>query len=419
MDRGSVANRMCGHGRCRDRPERSDVIGGPAGRGMMDDMVLFVLALVTFVVYALIFVEVAAGNRSIPFLRDFDPAPSAEDVSVSVVIAARNEEKKIGEALSSVLNQTYPRMEVIVVDDRSTDGTAAALGRMRSLHPKLRVERVDRLPEGWLGKNHALWAGARLAKGDILLFTDADVVFDPTAVARAVGAMRTRGLDHLALSLEIDMPSFFLRAFAGAFVMFFSLYALPWRAKNPKSKFHVGIGGFNMVRASAYRASGGHEAIRLRPDDDMKLGKIIKKNGFRQELLHGREMVRVEWYATLGETVRGLEKNAFAGVEYRIDAVVGATIVQLAMNVWPWAAIFLTGGWTAALNAAIVALLLALAWDSGRFVKTSPWAGLFFPITTILFLYIVWRSALLALWRGGIVWRGTAYSLKDLRVNRV
>lgn len=383
------------------------------------DAFLFYLALATLVVWVVIGVELTIGNRSIRFLRDVSESERAPSPRVSVIIPARNEERNLREALTSILRQDYGEFEVIAVNDRSTDRTGAILEGMARDNPRLRVAHVTELPPRWLGKNYALHCGAQQASGDLLLFTDADVVMHPSVLRRAVGYMVARGIDHLAIAPDVRMPGMLLRVFVVAFCIFFSLYARPWKARDPKSRRFVGIGAFNLVRKEAYRAAGTHQAIAMRPDDDIKLGKLIKRSGFRQEFLFGTRMMHVEWYASVKELIDGLMKNAFAGVEYRVSAIIGASVAQLALNVWPFMALLLAQGWTRALYAVAVLVMLVLCGDAARFLGVPRWYALGFPVATLLFLYIMWRSMLAALLTGGITWRGTHYSLAELKANKV
>ena len=383
------------------------------------DYFLLYLAVATLVCWVVIGIELSLGNRSIRFLKDL-PAPAAPlPCRVSIIIPARNEERNVEEALQSVLKQDYRELEVIVVDDRSTDRTAGILDRVASANPTIRVVHLKELPPGWLGKNHALYRGAQEASGELLLFTDADVVMESSAVSRAVGYLLERQLDHLAIAPDVKMPGVFLQIFVGAFGIFFSLYARPWKAKDPKSKWCIGIGAFNLVRTGVYRAVGMHQAIAMRPDDDIKLGKLIKKHGYRQEFLFGTQMMHVEWYASVRELVDGLTKNAFAGVDYKVSAIVGASIAEFFLNVWPFLGVFLTHGATWVINAVVVLVILALCRDTARFLTVVPWHGIGFPIATLLFIYIMWRSMLTALLHGGITWRGTHYPLAELKANKV
>jgi cellulose synthase/poly-beta-1,6-N-acetylglucosamine synthase-like glycosyltransferase len=379
---------------------------------------LLVLAAATLLIHLATAVAVWRGARSIRFLAD-QPSLSGSSPRVSIVIPARNEERNVEEALRSVLALDYDNLEIDVVEDRSTDSTGAILDRMAAANPRVRVIQVRELPPRWLGKNHALELGGRKATGDYLLFTDADIVMAPTALRRAVGAMEADGLDHLAVSPEIERRSLLFEMFIGVFSLFFSIYLKPWKVRDPRTPNHVGIGAFNLVRASAWRAIDGFQRIAMRPDDDLKLGKLLKMSGFRQEMMFGRGMLRVEWYRSVRELIQGLMKNAFPGVDYRFSVVVSATVGQLTLLVWPFLALFLTSGPTRWLNLASLTVLFTLCWLNAPLAGVRRWHGVGFPFATLLFLYIVWRSMLTILWNDGIDWRGTHYPLAELKANKV
>src|SRR5579862_3622847 len=188
-------------------------------------MFLFWLAVVTLMLVCGTIVEFAVGNRSLAHLGDITPLPLDNPPKVSVVAAARNEERKIEFALQSVLAQDYPHLEFIFVDDRSVDATGSILDRLADTHSRVRVVHIRELPAGWLGKNHALHFGAERAAGELILFTDADVVMERTVISRAVTFLRERKLDHLAVTPHLQMPGLLLSMFGGAFALFFGLYA--------------------------------------------------------------------------------------------------------------------------------------------------------------------------------------------------
>ena len=380
---------------------------------------MFWLALTTFAIVVLAMGVLVRGNRSIRFLRDIPPALPARPPRVSVVIAARDEARGIAAALASLLAQDYPDYEVIVVDDRSADATPAILAGVAARDARLTVLRIDELPAGWLGKNHALERGARAATGSVLVFADADVVMRPDVLARAVSYALTARRDHLAIAPEIVAPGVLLGMFIGAFTMFFTLFARPWKAPDPHSRCFIGIGAFNLVRAEVYRAVGGHSRIALRPDDDIKLGKIIKDAGYSQEMLFGHGSMRVEWYPTLAALARGLEKNSLAGVDYRVTALVGATLVQSLLCIWPFGALAATSGMTLTLNAATCGVLLAAYMETARVMGAPRWYAVGFPLMAAIFVWILWRATFITLRDGGITWRGTRYPLAALKANRV
>ena len=383
------------------------------------EAILFYLAVITLALLIVVGIEAGLGNRSIGFLRDVVPSEKAPDPRVSVLIPARNEVRKIEEGLASVLSQDYPNLEIIVLDDRSDDGTGGILSRMKARHPHLKVLRISELPAGWIGKNHALSCGAGRATGDLLLFTDADVVMNTSTVRKAVAYLLENRLDHLTLTPDIRIPGMALQVLVGVFGFFFGLFVKPWKVKDPRSSRFVGIGAFNLVPKEVYQAVGTHQAIAMRPDDDLKLGKLIKKNGYRQELLFGKGMLQVEWYSSVRELSRGLMKNMFAGVDYRISAVLVGTLVVVLSGVWPFAAVLLTDGATQIVNLAIALLIWGMCWQSARLTSLKPWFGLGFPLGALFFVYIQWKAMLTALVTNGIDWRGTHYPLEELKANKV
>jgi cellulose synthase/poly-beta-1,6-N-acetylglucosamine synthase-like glycosyltransferase len=374
-------------------------------------------------------VESAIGLRTLPTLSGTMPVSPDMARPVSIIVAARNEERHVDGAVGTLLAQDYPDLEVIVIDDRSTDGTGAILddlaerwrreseraAREGHSRARLRVIHLDALPAGWLGKNHALHRGAEAAGGDLLLFSDADVMMRRDALARAVGLLERRGLDHLAVAPRMHGGGPWATMTMAVFVMLFSALFKPWKARDPRSRYAIGVGAFNLVRAEAYRAIGGHAGIALRPDDDLRLGRRLKEAGFRQAAAIGRNTVMVEWYPSLRAMARGLRKNAFAAVDYRIAPVLAGTVLPFLFVFWPIAALFLAEGMVLRLNVAILLVALVSVWDAARIHGLPRWVALTYPLASVLLLWIIWAATLRTIRTGGIEWRETRYALEELR----
>ena len=338
---------------------------------------------------------------------------------VSILIPARDEEAEIEEALRSVLALDYPDREIVVIDDRSTDRTGAILARLSGEHPELKVVTIETLPDGWIGKNHALHVGAQSSTGELLLFTDADVSYRPAALRKAVAALEDDRLDHLTVGPRVWSRSLWVGLLIGFFSRGFSVFFRPWEAIDPKSKCYVGLGAFNLVRRRVYDQLGGHRRIALRPDDDIKLGKIIKDAGFRQDIRHGTQEMSVPWYPTVGAFVRGLEKNVLAGVDYRVTQLFCNLAIALVMILAPWVLVAL-GDWpTQAVAGAALALSLGSFAIFLLIPRVGPWWAVLEPVVGMIFVYTFVRSVVLTKWRGGIYWRDTFYSLAKLRENEV
>jgi len=380
---------------------------------------LTVLAGLTLLFWLGIDWEMMRGNRLMKRLAALNAPTPGHWPRVSIVVPARNEGKTVGAAMPTLLALDYPDFEVIAVDDRSDDDTGAILDRLAALNPRLRVDHVRVLPTGWIGKNHALHDGATRATGRWLLFTDADIHFAPDALQRAIAFAEAGNLDLVAVVPRLTEHGHLLGICVGAFSLLFPVFFRPWRIADPASRSYGGVGAFNLVRAATYRKLGGHTRIQLRPDDDVKLGKLFKRSGARCDFLFGAGAISVAWYADVREMVRGLTKNSFAGADYSVAMVVSGVTLLATVFLWPPLALTLTAGPAWWLNLAATVAMLAVAVDNQRFAGGRRWHGLLVPVGVAVFIYILLRSMVVTLGQRGIVWRGTHYPLADLKANKV
>ena len=332
-----------------------------------------------------------------------------------MLFAARNEEEKLPAALATLVGIDYPDLEVVAVDDRSQDATGQILDQFAETHPRLRVVHVEQLPEGWLGKPHGLQKAYEASSGDWLLFTDADVRFKPDVLRRTVSLAKARDLDHLTLLGEVEMVGFWEKVLITFFGLSFHLAANPSQVSNPRSSRYIGVGAFQLVRRSAYHASGTHRRLAMEVVDDMKLGKIVKQAGFRSGCAVAQDSVSVRWHAGLGNLVRGVTKNFFAGAGYDLRAVAMQLAGLVMMNILPFICVLFGQGWIRALSA--IAVLMALGFHVGVawVMRVSPLYALTHPLGAALFFYMLLRSTVVTLRQGGIVWRDTFYPLEDLK----
>ena len=379
-----------------------------------------ILALLTLLAHLGALLEIGRGMRRVHRLGA-TPASIAPRTwpSLSVVIAARDEEANVEHTLRSMLALDYPGLHVVLVDDRSTDRTHAIARAVAREDPRLRVLQVAFLPGGWVGKSHALTVGAQAAAGDLLLFTDADVVMAPEAARRAVALLEAQHLDHLAVAPRIVTRSFPLAVAMATFGLFFMIFSRPWRVPIPGTREHIGIGAFNLVRRRTYEAIGTHARIALAPDDDLQLGKAIKVDGHRSALALSDGLVAVEWYPSVRALVDGLMKNAFAGLGYRVSAVVASVAALLVINVWPFVALAVVSGPAWWMNLAVVLSAVALFVTHARLQGGRGGEVVGYPLATLLFCWVLVRAAWLALSTGAIEWRGRSYRLEELRATRL
>lgn len=374
-----------------------------------------ILSLVVCVLAVFNALETFLGYRTIPLLDPILPALPNPAPKVSIIVSALNEADTIEPALLSLLALEYPNLEIIAINDRSTDATPAILDRIGRAWPALRVLHIDTLPAGWLGKNHALHQGAKLASGDYLLFTDADVMFKPDTIDRAVTYCEQQQVDHLALLFKVLANSALLRMMMVSFMVGFLAFFKPWKVNSATSSQFCGIGGFNLLRRKAYIEAGGHAALPMAVLDDMQLGKLMKTKGYRQHVLGGTEFVAVEWYPSVWQMIKGTQKNSFAGLDYKLSYLILITVVILLLRVWPWFGLFVTEGAAWWLNVVTILSSMALYANVLHRANYGYRCLLFYPVVILMELGMFWWSALLVLKRGGIDWRGTFYSLEELK----
>ncbi|MBM7577506.1 glycosyltransferase [Jeotgalibacillus terrae] len=375
---------------------------------------LFIILSITALFWMIVAIDTYRGLLELPALEKEPPLSSGG--MVSLIIPARNEEAHIEKSIRSQLNQTYSQIEWILINDRSSDETGKIMDKLSALDHRIRVIHIQTLPEGWLGKNYALHRGAQAASGNVYLFTDADVLYEPDMVAKAFHYMKRMKIDHLTVSPDLQSKSFLLKAFVAFFLFGFSYYKRPWTANRDRSKNGMGIGAFNMITKSSYVRIGGHQAIRLRPDDDLQLGIHIKKKGFKQRMATAKTMLSVEWYPSLNEAFKGLEKNAFAGLHYSYLFTLFAMCGVFISQVLPFIAVFSPDPLTASMAWVTIAAIMAVYIPITRRLTAYPvWHAAVFPVSAVLFIYAIFRAAALTALRGGISWRGTTYSIKELK----
>jgi Glycosyl transferase family 2 len=333
-------------------------------------------------------------------------------VRCSVVVPARDEQDRIEATVRRLLAQQAVQIEVIVADDRSTDGTAAILERLAAEDARVRGVRIEHLPDGWLGKSHACHVAAGLAGGEWLLFTDADCWLKPDAIARALAVAARESADHVTLTPGMVGGSLGARAWHLAFLASLSSWIAGANRDRPRA--YVGIGAFNLVRAAAYRQCGGYEALRLTVLDDVKLGLLLRRAGKRTRAFIGGDDVDCQWGTTVPGMFKVMEKNYFAAIDFKLAPVIAAAILgpvligTVAAGLWT--------GTTAGAAAGLAPLTLALpaavfARRLGWPLRTAALTPFFYPVLIAAFL----NSALVTLRQGGIFWRDTFYPLAVLR----
>ena len=384
----------------------------PQKIGDVAELGLFVAVALFWVFHGL---RVAYDSLHLPWIKNFAPLPDAECPSISLIFAARDEEEKLPAALATLAQLDYPHLEIIAVNDRSQDSTRKTLDEFARGNTRVRVVHVEALPNGWLGKPHALQKAYEVSTGEWLLFTDADVRFSPDSLRRALNLAKQRNADHLTLFGDVEMHGFWETTLITFFGMMFHLATDPSRVSNPHSWTYVGVGAFQLLKRSTYEAVGTHRRLAMEVVDDMKLGKIVKQAGFRSCAGLAQDAVAIRWHAGLGNLVRGVTKNFFAALGYNLPLVLLATIVMLLLNVAPFIAIFAAHGWIRIFAAIAVAIAIGFHVGVNIVMRVPPLYALTHPLGALLFCYMLLRSTAVTLWHGGVTWRGTFYPLSELK----
>jgi chlorobactene glucosyltransferase len=254
---------------------------------------------------------------------------------LSVIVPARNEKKNIESCVFSILAQDIPDLELIVVDDGSTDGTSDILERLASEHPRLTAIQGRELPRGWTGKNWACWQGFIASHGEIVLFTDADTRHGPGALSRAVHALRSSGAGLLSALIHQETHSFGEKTLIPVlFWLAYSLFPFPLMNAFSSIPLSFGNGQFMMFRRDAYLAVGGHRAIRNNVFDDMTLADRVRKSGIRTLVVDGSRFISCRMYAGLAEAFRGLCKNIFALFRRVLSAHIAIPLYVLGLGLF-------------------------------------------------------------------------------------
>jgi glycosyltransferase involved in cell wall biosynthesis len=334
---------------------------------------------------------------------------------LSVVIPACNEADNIRATVADLLTQQYPHVEVILINDRSTDSTGAIIDELSQKYPQVRKKHIETLPDNWLGKNHALQIGAAMADGEFLLFTDADVRFEQTTLARAMRWVGENRLDHLTLLFRNTTRGGLLNALIVEAMTGLLMVFQPWNVRKQKKKFFIGIGAFNLVRKSCYQAIGGHAANKMHPIDDIILGKTIHDKGLRQDCLRGESFVTVDWYSSTQDMINGLMKNVYCFYNYNVFYAVSAALLIIIFSLAPYGGIFFTEGFTRQLFLATVVIKGAVFTMNATTMKQPLYYVLWQPLAVCLLLYISLKATIRTHMNGGITWRGTFYPLQKLR----
>jgi hypothetical protein len=278
----------------------------------VSDLALALLVASPWIIGPLVVIWRLRRSRALPEAPSLRPATGPV---VTVIIPARDEHHNIEASVRAALATAWPALEVVVVDDRSTDGTGELARAIARDDARVRVIDTAELPDGWFGKPWACATGARTARGDVLCFTDADARHRPTLVPRAVHEMHARGLDMLSVAGHQELATFWERVVQPhVFWMIASRYGgTDTVNRSPRVEDKIANGQCIFVRRDAYDAIGGHAAVHDQVAEDVALAQRLFSAGMRTELVLGPRDLTTRMYTSLREIMAGWRKNVFAG----------------------------------------------------------------------------------------------------------
>ncbi len=348
--------------------------------------------------------------------------PLLDGPLISILVPARNEERAIAHCVEALAQQDYPQLEILVLDDQSEDQTAAIVAELAQRYPSVRLLRGQPLPSNWHGKAYACYQLARAARGDWLLFVDADAILAPDCISTTLQIALEREADLLTM-----MPQVVEKSFGEALLL--PMVPMPFGAFLPMGlvmgrripSLAGALGPFLLFRRETYQRIGGHEAVRADIVEDMKLSRLVKRQGGKLVWIDGTALVRIRFYHTFGEAWRGLAKSTFAALNYSLGTLIPAMIACAAIFLAPYAFLI----WSLAARQFSLALFwlplsqILLAWTfrlllAQRF-HTNRLMVLLHPATMLVTILLTSQAAYRSIFGAGVAWKGRDYQFKPRR----
>lgn len=359
-------------------------------------------------------------SRRVPLLERLPEETRGIWPRVSVIMTACNEEAALESALQVRLADDYPNLELVLVEDRSTDKTAEIAARLAASDVRMKLLHISELPPGWLGKLHAMQHGYRATTGEWLLFSDADVAVAPGVLRRVVAHCERHDIDHCLVVPSCRSANVVLASVVAVFVRIATLGLRIWDIEDPRSSASFGVGAFNLVRRRAFEQTQGFEWLKMEVADDVALGQMLKDAGAKQSLVNGRGLTSFMFHPTLRDTLRAVERASYSTIgnfsAVRLT-VIGVTLALLELS--PLLALGMSSSGLAVVGSvglllvAAASMMLANGW-----LKRPASELLLAPLGAVFWAYACIRSGVLGRLRRGIFWRGTFYGDAELKAGR-
>lgn len=335
---------------------------------------------------------------------------------LSIIIPACNEAETIKPAVNTLLEQDYPDFEIVLINDRSTDGTGAIIDEIADKDPRVKAVHIEKLPDGWIGKVNALNTGTKLAVGDWMLFTDADVHLRQGTLRKALALAEADKADHLALLPKPTANSFWLDVVIHAFGAIFLQVTGAVDVGRPGSKSFVGTGAFNLVRRAAFDRTEGFSWLRMEPVDDVGLGLMLAISGAKSSYAIATRDISIIWYPSIKAMFKGVEKNLFgAAANYSLIRMGVIVALICAFALAPFAALMSFNVLPLFMLGIITYAFMAFGSLFMKEIFGQKFLPFFLAQFGLLIVSIMLlRSGIVCRLKGGIDWRGTEYKTEDL-----
>lgn len=352
-------------------------------------------------------------GRAEPVLSPDQPGPPTEQLPpLTVLIAGKDEEPNIERCVTGLMAQEYPKLQIVVVNDRSGDRTGEIIDRIAARDPRVQALHVRNLPAGWFGKNHAMHTGVQQARGDWLCFSDADCSYDSPALLKA--AMRLaleQRVDFLSVLPRLEAGTFWERVVqpvAGAIMVF---WFPPQKVNDARYPHAYANGAFMLLSRKAYDKLGGHEPVRATLNEDMHLARRAKASGVALRVIRGGDMYRVRMYTGFRQICRGWSR-IFYGCLNTLPRLVGSVAMLSLFSVSPWITLMFGAAtvsphWLVA-GFVAVAAQQSVMWRFYQITQTKPVWALTYPLGAVICIGAT-LSAMLRVLGMSTTWRGTSY----------
>ena len=389
------------------------------------DIALSIVAILSSLGCALFFGYLSTTERKAPrFADSIRQLPEvAEKSSLTVIITARNEEETIGRCLGSLTSQTYPELEILVVDDSSNDDTCKIVRDYTAKSPRIRLEEAGAKPEGWVGKSWPCWRGYELSTSEYLLFADADSWFEPQTVELAMNYMISGGIDVLSISPKIHMSGVWAKAVVPIITGAINLLYPMFKVNDRKSNRAYVFGTFILIKREAYESIGGHAAVREEIVEDAAIGRLAKTSGKKLRVEIGTEYLTTEWEKKPSSIYNGIERVASSSIRsYGLLSLLNAVLLFF-VGLYPM--IFFLGFAVALIEGLRLGLVLWIGFVASvlgvaLFILLSSMelnmirekvglAPLLYPLGVAFFLSAIITTSIKVSTGKGIGWKGAKY----------